>query len=315
MSTLEFEKPILELQSKLEELRRMSGNENGKLDISSEIQRIEKKIVRLTEGAFAKLTPAQIVQVARHGERPHALDYIKTLITDFTPLHGDRLYGEDEALIAGLGRFRGTAVAILGHEKGHDTTTRIKHNFGMAKPEGYRKAQRVMDIATRFGLPVLAFVDTAGAYPGVEAEERGQSEAIAQSTAKCLSLDVPMIATIIGEGGSGGAIAIAAADHVMMLEYSVYSVISPEGCASILWRSAEQAPEAANALKLTAPDLLELKLIDEIIQEPLGAAHRNREQAMASVGAAIDKNLDRLMTMSTTELKKKRREKYLRMGA
>lgn len=315
MNGLEFEKPILELQSKMEELRRMSGSENGKLDISSEIERIEKKIVKLTEQAFAKLTPAQIVQVARHPQRPHALDYIDALITDFTPLAGDRLYGDDAALIAGLGRFRGTAVAILGHEKGHDTATRLKHNFGMAKPEGYRKAQRVMDIASRFGLPVLSFVDTAGAYPGVEAEERGQSEAIAQSIAKCLSLDVPMIATVIGEGGSGGAIAIAAADHVMMLEYSVYSVISPEGCASILWRSAEQAPEAANALKLTASDLLELKLIDDIIPEPLGAAHRNPTEAIANVGNAIDKTLDRLMTQSSAELKKRRRDKYLRMGA
>lgn len=315
MNGLDFEKPILELQGKMEELRRMSGSENGKLDISSEIDRIEKKIIKLTEAAFAKLTPAQIVQVARHPQRPHALDYIGALITDFTPLAGDRLYGDDAALIAGLGRFRGTAVAILGHEKGHDTTTRLKHNFGMAKPEGYRKAQRVMDLASRFGLPVLSFIDTAGAYPGVEAEERGQSEAIAQSIASCLDLDVPMISTVIGEGGSGGAIAIAAADHVMMLEYSIYSVISPEGCASILWRSAEQAPEAANALKLTAPDLLDLKLIDEIIAEPLGAAHRNQQETIANVGSAIDKNLDRLLTQSSAELKKRRRDKYLRMGA
>ena len=249
MQYLEFEKPILDLQSKLEELRRMSGESKSKVNIGDEIERIEKKIHRLTEQAYAKLSPAQIVQVARHPERPHALEYISKLIDDFTPLAGDRLFGEDAALVAGLGRFRGVAVAVLGHEKGHDTTSRIKHNFGMAKPEGYRKAQRVMDLASRFGLPVLTFVDTAGAYPGVEAEERGQSEAIAQSIAKCLEIDVPLVTTIIGEGGSGGAIAIAAADHVMMLEYSVYSVISPEGCASILWRSAEQANEAATALK------------------------------------------------------------------
>ncbi len=317
MNGLEFEKPIIELQSKLEELRRMSSEDSkdNKINLSSEIKRIEKKVGKLTENAYAKLSPAQIVQVARHPMRPHALDYIKNLITDFTPLAGDRLYGEDNALIAGLGRFNGSAVAILGHEKGHDTESRLHHNFGMAKPEGYRKAQRVMDMASRFGLPVISFVDTAGAYPGVEAEERGQSEAIAQSTAKCLSIDVPMIATIIGEGGSGGAIAIAAADHVMMLEYSIYSVISPEGCASILWRSAEQAPEAANALRLTAKDMLSNKLIDEIIAEPLGAAHRNREQAMANVGASIDSALDDYASMSSTEIKKKRRDKYLKMGA
>ncbi len=317
MNGLEFEKPILQLQSKLEELRSMSSEDSkdNKINMTSEIKRIQKKIGKLTENAYAKLTPAQIVQVARHPQRPHTSDYINELITDFTPLSGDRLFGEDNALVAGLGRFNGSAVAILGHEKGHDTESRLHHNFGMAKPEGYRKAQRIMDLASRFGLPVLSFVDTAGAYPGVEAEERGQSEAIAQSTAKCLDIDVPMIATIIGEGGSGGAIAIAAADHVMMLEYSIYSVISPEGCASILWRSAEQAPEAANALRLTAPDLLQHKLIDEIIDEPLGAAHRNREQAIANVGASIDKALDHYASMSATEIKKQRRDKYLKMGA
>lgn len=315
MQYLEFEKPILDLQSKLEELRRMSGDAKSKVNIGEEIERIEKKIHRLTEQAYAKLSPAQIVQVARHPERPHALDYLSTLIEDFTPLAGDRLFGEDAALIAGLGRFRGIAVAVLGHEKGNDTTSRIKHNFGMAKPEGYRKAQRVMDLASRFGLPVLTFVDTAGAYPGVEAEERGQSEAIAQSIAKCLEIEVPLITTIIGEGGSGGAIAIAAADHVMMLEYSVYSVISPEGCASILWRSSDQANEAANALKLTAKDLFELKLVDEIIPEPLGAAHRNPAQTMAAVGASIERALERLAVQSPAELKKRRRDKYLRMGA
>lgn len=315
MQNLEFEKPILELQGKLDELRRMSGESKSKLNIGDEIERIEKKIHRLTETAYSKLTPAQIVQVARHPERPHALSYISTLIEDFTPLAGDRLYGEDAALIAGLGRFRGMAVAVLGHEKGNDTATRIKHNFGMAKPEGYRKAQRIMELASRFGLPVLTFVDTAGAYPGVEAEERGQSEAIAQSIAKCLEIEVPMITTVIGEGGSGGAIAIAAADHVMMLEYSIYSVISPEGCASILWRSAEQANEAANALKLTAKDLYELKLIDEIIPEPLGAAHRNPLQTITAVGGSIERALERLMTQSPSELKKRRRDKYLRMGA
>lgn len=315
MQYLDFEKNILELNTKLEEFRRMSGDENSGLDIGSEIQRIEKKIVRLTEGAYAKLTPAQIVQVARHGERPHSSDYIRELIEDFTPLAGDRLYGEDHAILSGLGRFRGTAVAILGHEKGSDTTTRLHHNFGMAKPEGYRKSQRLMDMASRFGLPVITFVDTAGAYPGVEAEERGQSEAIAQSIASCLDLNTPMVSTIIGEGGSGGAIAIAAADHVMMLEYSIYSVISPEGCASILWRSAENAADAANALRLTAKDLYELKLIDEIIPEPLGAAHRNRQAAIANVGNAIDKALDGFAGMSINDLKKRRRDKYLQMGA
>lgn len=315
MKNLDFEKNILDLSGKLEELRSMSGDESGQVNLTAEIHRIEKKMQRITETAFAKLTPAQIVQVARHGDRPHSSDYIKTLIEDFTPLAGDRLFGEDHALLAGLGRFRGSAVAILGHEKGNDTTSRLHHNFGMAKPEGYRKAQRIMGMASRFGLPVISFVDTAGAYPGVEAEERGQSEAIAQSIASCLDLNVPMISTIIGEGGSGGAIAIAAADHVMMLEYSIYSVISPEGCASILWRSAENAADAANALRLTAKDLYELKLIDEIIPEPVGAAHRNKEAAIAGVGASIDKALDRFAGVSSTELKKRRREKYLRMGA
>lgn len=314
MQYLEFEKNVFELNTKLEDLRRMSGDDKDGLDISSEIQRIEKKRQRLLEATYAKLTPAQIVQVARHGERPHTSDYLKELIEDFTPLAGDRLYGEDNAIISGLGRFRGTAVAIMGHEKGNDTTSRLKHNFGMAKPEGYRKAQRLMDMASRFGLPVITFVDTAGAYPGVEAEERGQSEAIAQSIASCLDLNVPMVSTIIGEGGSGGAIAIAAADHVMMLEYSIYSVISPEGCASILWRSAENAAEAANALRLTANDLYDLKIIDEIIPEPLGAAHRNRQAAIANVGNAIDKALDSFAGMSTNDLRKRRRDKYLRMG-
>jgi acetyl-CoA carboxylase carboxyl transferase subunit alpha len=254
------------------------------------------------------------VQVARHPNRPHCLDYIGKLIAEFTPLAGDRGFAEDAAIVGGLGRFRGTSVMVIGQEKGHDTETRIKHNFGMAKPEGYRKAQRLMHLADRFNLPVITLVDTAGAYPGVGAEERGQAEAIARSIDTCLGLHVPLISVIIGEGGSGGAVALAAANRVLMLEHSVYSVISPEGCASILWRSPEQSKEAAEALKLTADDLLELGVIDTIVPEPLGGAHRDTAVAVSAVGDAIEKELAALRPLAGEELRRTRREKFLAMG-
>ena len=254
------------------------------------------------------------MQVARHPDRPHCLDYVNALITDFTPLAGDRAYAEDHAVIGGMGRFEGSSVVVIGQEKGHDTESRVKHNFGMARPEGYRKAQRLMDLADRFGLPVITFVDTAGAYPGVGAEERGQAEAIARSIESCLELKVPMVSLVIGEGGSGGAIAIAVADRVLMLEHSVYSVISPEGCASILWRDGSHATEAANALKLTAQDLLELEVIDEIVAEPVGAAHRDRAATIDAAGLAISKNLKELVAVDGAVLRQQRREKFLKMG-
>ncbi|MCB1557784.1 MAG: acetyl-CoA carboxylase carboxyltransferase subunit alpha [Alphaproteobacteria bacterium] len=312
MHALEFEKPIAELEGKIAELRNMSSSKD--ISIAEEISRLETKAEKLKVSTYGKLTPAQKVMVARHPERPHLCDYIKGLITDFTPLAGDRAYGEDDALVAGLGRFNGRSVVIMGQEKGNDTASRIKHNFGMARPEGYRKAIRLMEMATQFQLPVLSLVDTAGAYPGVDAEARGQAEAIAQSIDSCLRLRTPMISTIIGEGGSGGAIAIATADRVYMLEHSIYSVISPEGCASILWRSAQQSEEAATALKLTAQDLHELKLIDGIIPEPLGGAHREKQEAIAAVGQQIEKGLLELSPWDSERLVKRRRQKYLAMG-
>jgi acetyl-CoA carboxylase carboxyl transferase subunit alpha len=312
MSQLEFEKPIIELEAKIAELQNMSGDAG--FNIAEEITRLRQKTERLLTQVYSKLAPAQIVQVARHAERPHTVDYIKGLITDFTPLAGDRNFGEDEALIGGLGRFEGQACVVIGQEKGNDTQSRIKHNFGMARPEGYRKAIRLMDMADKFDLPVITFVDTAGAYPGVGAEERGQSEAIARSIEKCLDIKTPIVTTIIGEGGSGGAIAIAAADRILMLEYSIYSVISPEGCASILWRSAEYAKEAASALKLTATDLRELNLIDTIVTEPLGGAHRNKEQMIKRVGKVVSENLAELATIDPDTLLAQRHEKFLEMG-
>lgn len=312
MSQLDFEKPILELEAKIAELQNMSGDAG--FNIAEEITRLRQKTERLLTQVYSKLLPAQIVQVARHSERPHTVDYIKGLITDFTPLAGDRNFGEDEAIIGGLGRFEGQACVIIGQEKGHDTEGRIKHNFGMARPEGYRKAIRLMEMADQFKLPVITLVDTAGAYPGVGAEERGQSEAIARSIEKCLSIETPIITTIIGEGGSGGAIAIAAADRVLMLEYAIYSVISPEGCASILWRSAEYAKDAASALKLTAQDLKELNLIDKIVSEPLGGAHRNREQMIKRVGKILSENLAELGDKDPNKLLDTRHEKFLAMG-
>lgn len=309
---LEFEKPILELEGKIAELRHVSSDSD--VNISDEIQRMQKKADKLLQQAYTKLSPAQKVQVARHPERPHFKDYVQELITDFTPLAGDRNFAEDYALLGGLGRFNGQSCIVMGHEKGNDTESRIKHNFGMARPEGYRKAQRLMDMASQFQLPVITLVDTAGAYPGLGAEERGQSEAIAKSIESCLRCDVPIISVIIGEGGSGGAIAIAVADRIYMLEHSIYSVISPEGCASILWRSASHAEEAAQALKLTAQDLRELKLIDNIISEPIGGAHRYRDEAIAAVGKTIDQALQELSPWDAETLKQERREKFLAQG-
>lgn len=309
---LEFEKPILELEARVRELR--ATGTSATMNLTEEVARLEDKIGRLIQTTYTKLTPQQRVQVARHENRPHFRDYIAAMISDFTPLAGDRLFGDDHALLGGLGRFRGQPVVILGHEKGHDLPTRLHHNFGMARPEGYRKAMRLMRMAEQFALPVITLVDTAGAYPGVDAEARGQAEAIAKSIETCLNLATPIISVIVGEGGSGGAIAIAAADRVYMMENAVYSVISPEGCASILWRSATFAGDAAAALKLTANDLLTLKLIDGIIPEPVGAAHRHKDAAIALVGDQIEKSIKGLERVSKDQLKQDRRRKFLNMG-
>ena len=309
---LEFEKPIAELEGKIEELRHLSDSDE--INIAEEVGRLQGKAERLLRQTYGKLTPWQKTLVARHPDRPHFGDYIERLVEDFTPLAGDRLFGEDHAIIGGLGRLRGFSVVVIGHEKGADTKSRMKHNFGMARPEGYRKAQRLMRLAERFTLPVVTLVDTSGAYPGIGAEERGQAEAIARAIEISLDLRVPMISVIIGEGGSGGAIAIAVADRILMLEHAVYSVISPEGCASILWRSAEQAQEAAEALKLTAQDLLKLKVIDQVIDEPLGGAHRGREVTIDAVGDRIEQALRELRKEPGPELRIRRREKFLAMG-
>jgi len=309
---LDFEKPIAELEGEIEELRHLS--DDGEISIVDEVERLQARVDKQLTQTYGKLTAWQKVQVARHPNRPHCLDYVNALITDFTPLAGDRAYAEDHAVIGGMGRLDGRSVVVLGQEKGHDTESRVKHNFGMARPEGYRKAQRLMDLADRFGLPVITFVDTAGAYPGIGAEERGQAEAIARSIESCLELKVPVISLVIGEGGSGGAIAIAVADSILMLEHSVYSVISPEGCASILWRDGSHATDAANALKLTAQDLLALEVIDEIVPEPVGAAHRDRDATIRAAGAAISKNLAELAGVDGTVLRQQRREKFLKMG-
>lgn len=312
MAQLDFEKPFLELDAKINELQNMSGDTG--FNIADEIDRLTTKSKKMRKQIYSKLAPAQKVQVARHANRPHFSDYITHMIEDFIPLAGDRLFGEDHALIGGLGRFNGQSCVVMGQEKGNTTETRIHHNFGMARPEGYRKAQRLMAMADQFQLPVITLVDTAGAYPGLGAEERGQSEAIAKSIETCLRLKTPIVSVVIGEGGSGGAIAIATANHVHMLENSVYSVISPEGCASILWRSAEYAKDAAAALKLTAQDMKELNLIDEIISEPVGGAHSNHIQTIDAVSAQISKSLKSLSAMSPEKLTKARREKFLAMG-
>jgi len=309
---LDFEKPLAELESKIADLRRMG--QPGGIDIEAEVAGLEEKADEQLRQTYASLTPWQKTQVARHPDRPHALDYIRGLIADFTPLAGDRAFADDAAVVGGLGRFNGRSVVVLGTERGSDTETRVQHNFGMARPEGYRKARRLIELAGRFHLPVLTFVDTAGAFPGIDAEARGQAEAIARSIEACLDAPVPVVATIIGEGGSGGAIALAAGDQVLMLEHSVYSVISPEGCASILWRDAAQASVAAEALRLTATDLHALRIVDTVIPEPMGGAHRDPAAAVAAVGAAVQDALAPLLLLDPAVLLARRREKFLAMG-
>ncbi len=309
---LDFERSIGELEGKIEELRHLSTT--SEINIADEVGRLESTAARLLRQTYARLTPWQKVQVARHPQRPHAVDYIGGLITEFVPLAGDRAFAEDRAVVGGIGRFHGSSVMVLGTEKGADTDTRLARNFGMARPEGYRKARRLMRLADRFGLPVLTFVDTAGAYPGIDAEARGQAEAIARAIETCLDIKVPLVATVIGEGGSGGAIALAAGNTVMMLEHAVYSVISPEGCGSILWRDGEHALEAADALRLTAQDLVRLGVVDRIVPEPLGGAHRLPSEAVEQLGQALDEALRPLCRLDGGRLRAQRREKFLAMG-
>jgi acetyl-CoA carboxylase carboxyl transferase subunit alpha len=312
-SYLDFEKPVADLEGQIQELRALS--EKGEaVDVQEEIAKLEAKSAQALQDLYQKLTPWQKTLVARHPDRPHCVDYIGQLIDDFTPLAGDRAFGEDQAVIAGFGRFRGSSIAVIGNEKGADTKSRLKHNFGMARPEGYRKAVRIMELADRFGIPVLSLVDTAGAFPGIEAEERGQAEAIARSTEACLQLGVPNISVIIGEGGSGGAIAIATANRVLMLEHAIYSVISPEGAASILWRDSSRALDAATNMKITAQDLIRFKVIDQIIPEPVGGAHRAPEVVISAAGDAIERGFAELAGMSTAETRQARREKFLAIG-
>jgi acetyl-CoA carboxylase carboxyl transferase subunit alpha len=309
---LDFERPIAELEGKIEELRRLSTT--GELNIADEVGRLQSSADRLLRQTYSRLTPWQKVQVARHPERPHCLDYIEGLVTEFVQLAGDRAFAEDAAIVGGIGRFRGRSILVLGTEKGADTEGRLKHNFGMGRPEGYRKARRLMRLAERFGLPVLTLVDTAGAYPGIDAEARGQAEAIARAIETCLDIKVPLIAAIIGEGGSGGAIALAAGNTVLMLEHAIYSVISPEGCASILWRSAEMAPEAAEALGITASRLKTLGLIDKIVPEPLGGAHRDPQATAQSLRKALAEALKQLQVKKPKELVEERLERLMSYG-
>ncbi|MDG2532195.1 acetyl-CoA carboxylase carboxyltransferase subunit alpha [Sphingomonas sp. HITSZ_GF] len=309
---LDFEKPIAELQTRIDELRQTA--EGGAVDIDAEIGPLQAKAEKLLKDTYAKLTPWQKTQVARHPERPHFKHYVAGLIEEFMPLGGDRAFADDNAIQGGLGRFRGRRVMVIGHEKGDDTASRLKHNFGMGKPEGYRKAIRLMALANKFNLPVITLVDTSGAFPGVQAEERGQAEAIARSTEACLNLGVPLVASILGEGGSGGAVALAAGNTVLMMEHAVYSVISPEGCASILWRTSDKAADAAEAMKVTAQHLKELKVIDRIVNEPLGGAHRDAGAAVHALGDAIEESLAKLDGMSPESLRQARRAKFLAMG-
>ena len=309
---LEFEKPIAELEARIADLR--STASAGSLDIDAEVSKLAAKSDKLLRDIYAKLSPWQKAQVARHPDRPHFRDFIAGFICGFVPLAGDRAFADDQAIIGGLGRLGGRKVMIIGHEKGDDTASRIKHNFGMAKPEGYRKAIRLMELADRFGLPVVSLVDTSGAFPGTQAEERGQAEAIARSTEACLALGVPMIAAIVGEGGSGGAIAVAAANKVLMFEHAVYSVISPEGCASILWRTGDKAAEAAEAMKITAVDLHRLGVVDRVVPEPMGGAHRDPGAAIAMLGAAIGEELDKLVGKKPASIRAARQEKFLAIG-
>jgi acetyl-CoA carboxylase carboxyl transferase subunit alpha len=312
-SYLDFEKPVAELEAKVAELRAL-GENGGAVSIADDIARLEAKAAAALKDLYANLTPWQKTLVARHPQRPHFLDYCAGLIEDFTPLAGDRKFGEDEAIVGGFGRFRGQSVCIMGHEKGSSTETRIRHNFGMARPEGYRKAVRLMELADRFELPVISFVDTAGAYPGIEAEERGQAEAIARSTEACLALGAPNVSIVIGEGGSGGAIALATANKILMLEHAIYGVISPEGAASILWRDSARAQDAATSMKITAQDLLRLALIDAVVAEPVGGAHRDPQAAVAAAGEAIAGALGELGNMGPSELRNHRSDKFLEMG-
>lgn len=311
-SFLDFEKPIAELQGRIDELRDTAAD--GALDIDAEVAKIQVKSDRMLRDTYARLTPWQKTQVARHPERPHFKHYVTGLIEDFMPLGGDRAFADDQAIIGGIGNFRGRSVMVIGHEKGDDTASRLKHNFGMGKPEGYRKAIRLVELADRFGLPVITLVDTSGAFPGVQAEERGQAEAIARSTEACLNLGVPLVASILGEGGSGGAVALAAGNRVLMMEHAVYSVISPEGCASILWRTADKAADAAEAMKVTAQHLLALGVIDTIVPEPLGGAHRDPKLAIDTLGDAIDSALGELVGRDGAELRRDRHQKFLAMG-
>jgi acetyl-CoA carboxylase carboxyl transferase subunit alpha len=309
---LDFEKPIAELESKIAELRHLPNS--GDVDIADEVMRLQDKVQKQIRATYAKLTPWQRVQVARHVERPHAQRYIDRLITDYTPLCGDRVFGDDAAVVGGIGRLGGRSIVVLGQEKGDDTESRIKHNFGMARPEGYRKAQRLMRLADRFRIPVVTLIDTSGAYPGIDAEARGQAEAIASSINTCLEIGVPLISVVIGEGMSGGALAIASADRIYMLENSIYSVITPEGCASILWRDGAKAQDAAEAMKMTSADLKKLEIIDEVIPEPMGGAHRAPEETIDLVGRVVCEALTQLGNLDADALRSRRQEKFLAMG-
>lgn len=311
-SFLDFEKPIAELQGRIDELRETAAD--GAVNIDADVARLQAKSDKLLRDTFAKLTPWQKTQIARHPERPHFKDYVAGLFQEFVPLAGDRAFADDQAILGGFATFRGTKLMVIGHEKGEDTASRLRHNFGMGKPEGYRKVVRLVELADRFALPIVTLVDTSGAFPGIQAEERGQAEAIARSTAACLDAGVPVVAAIVGEGGSGGAVALAAGNRVLMFEHAVYSVISPEGCASILWRTADKAPDAAEAMKVTAQDLKGLGVIDTIVAEPLGGAHRDPEAAIQSLGDAIGAALGELDSADSDTLRRGRREKFLAMG-
>lgn len=312
-SYLEFEKTVANLEGKVHELQTLTS-EGEAVDVSGEIARLETKAAQALTEIYSRLTPWQKTLVARHPDRPHMKDYVSRLLEDFTPLAGDRKFGEDHAILSGFGRFRGRSIAVIGQEKGHDTQSRLKHNFGMARPEGYRKAVRIMEMAERFQIPIISIVDTAGAYPGIGAEERGQAEAIARSTAACLKVTVPNVAMVIGEGGSGGAIAVAATNHVIMLEHSIYSVISPEGAASILWRDSARAQDAATNMKITAQDLVKMGVVDEIVGEPIGGAHREPIQVINAAGDAIEKALKAFDDMSPEAIRQHRRDKFLAIG-
>ena len=311
-SFLDFEKPIAELQGRIDELRDTAAE--GSVDLAADIARLQAKSDKLLKDTFARLTPWQKTQVARHPERPHFKDYVAALFDEFVPLAGDRAFGDDQAILGGFATFRGRKIMVLGHEKGDDTASRLRHNFGMGKPEGYRKAIRLVELANRFGLPIVTLVDTSGAFPGIQAEERGQAEAIARSTEACLNAGVPIVAAIVGEGGSGGAVALAAGNRVLMFEHAVYSVISPEGCASILWRTADKAPEAAEAMRITAQDLKAFGVIDDIVSEPLGGAHRDWPMAIESLGNALSAALGDIAALTPAELRQDRQAKFLKMG-